>query len=613
MSDPLGLSIGTTNMVAARVGNPPVTRPSVLTVSGRELGGFVERVGDPVPLVAADGTAHRADDLLVALLEELVEGAEETAEQIAIAVPAHWNGATLRSLRNAVRASTGLGGTSTRLVSDAVTALTALHAGPGLPTHGVTVLVDLGGGGTTITLADAAAAFEPIETRRVPDFAGAQIDQALVTHVLDHVGAAGGVDPAGTVAVGSLTLLRDECRRAKETLSTHDSADVTVELPGHRSVVTVTREHLDPLLAVPLDAVLSELDDLLRRNHVAADDVSSIAAVGGGAGIPLVARRLAEHGSAPVLVSAAPALDAALGAAVFAAHAADSDAATGMAQVPAITEVISDAEPGSATFRALAWSQDEAGDDGVLPFAGEYGGSPYGGSYDVSSFDDAYDASTTRAVAEYVPPAEPVARGGAWQRLPLVVFGVSAAVALVAVGGVAIALTSSSEDTRPTSPPAAPAPVTSTLPSTQPAAPPPTTAPPPQPATQAPPQTVTVTSEAPPPTVTVERPAPVTTTTTTVAPTTTPTTTPTTPTTTPTTTPPAETTTTTTTPEGPVMTTSYLTVPFVPVPIPIQVPSTSSAPPVYQQPPYYQQPPVYQQPPYYQQPPVYQQPPQFPY
>ena len=32
MSDPLGLSIGTTNLVAARVGNQPVRRRSVLTL-----------------------------------------------------------------------------------------------------------------------------------------------------------------------------------------------------------------------------------------------------------------------------------------------------------------------------------------------------------------------------------------------------------------------------------------------------------------------------------------------------------------------------------------------------------------------------------------------------
>jgi hypothetical protein len=74
MSDSLGLSIGMTNLVAARIGHPPVMRRSVLTLfndrapevgipsefqanpnlnqPGLVLGGFVERVGDPVPLVA---------------------------------------------------------------------------------------------------------------------------------------------------------------------------------------------------------------------------------------------------------------------------------------------------------------------------------------------------------------------------------------------------------------------------------------------------------------------------------------------------------------------------------------------------------------------------------
>lgn len=86
MSDPLGLSIGTTNLVAARVGNQPVSRRSVLTLStdrtpqvgvpdspGVTLGGFVERVGDPVPLVAPDGSAYPADTLLVEALDAMVD------------------------------------------------------------------------------------------------------------------------------------------------------------------------------------------------------------------------------------------------------------------------------------------------------------------------------------------------------------------------------------------------------------------------------------------------------------------------------------------------------------------------------------------------------------
>src|SRR5690242_15781876 len=145
MSDPLGLSIGTTNLVAARVGNEPVVRRSVLTLSGHAapavgvpsgrtdgtvLDGFVERIGDPVPLVAPDGTSHSADRLLVDALAAMVSAVGGgPSPQTAIAVPAHWGTSTLWALRNAMRANPSLApnGTPARLVSDAVASLTALH------------------------------------------------------------------------------------------------------------------------------------------------------------------------------------------------------------------------------------------------------------------------------------------------------------------------------------------------------------------------------------------------------------------------------------------------------------------------------------------------------
>lgn len=596
MSDPLGLSIGTTNLVAARVGDPPLTRRSVLTLSGQVLSGFVERVGDPVPLVTADGSSYPADVLVAEALDDMVGAAGGTpSPQIAVAVPAHWTGATLRALRAAMRAKPRLApnGVPARLVSDAVAVLTALRANPGLPGQGVVVLVDFGGGGTSITLADAASTFEPIETSRLTDFSGDQIDQALLAHVLDGVADADGVDPAGTAAVGSLTALREECRRAKEELSDQTATEVTVELPGHRSKVRVTRPELEALMEPPLAGVLSEMDDLLLRNRIPWADVSTVVSVGGGARIPLTAERLSGHSKAPVVTTPQPALDAAAGAALFAAYGADSDVATGMspaAVIPATTPVPTADSSGSATFRALAWSQDDDSADEPLPYTGgEYLG----------------DTGTTRAVSQYVQPTGPIGvdEPRAWQRLPLLVFGLGAVAALVAVGGVAIALTSTAQDSSP--PPS----------STQAPAPPPpsssiTKPPPPPPTTEAPPQSiVTVTSEAPPPpppeTVTVERPAPTThtTTVTTTVPTTTTPTTTTTTTTVPTTT--TETTTTTTTTPSPTMTTSYITVPFVPVPIPIQVPAKPT--------PQYEQPPLYQEPPLYQQPPQYPQQPQFPY
>jgi hypothetical protein len=349
-------------------------------------------------------------------------------------------------------------------------------------------------------------------------------------------------------------------------------------------------------METPLAAVLAELDDLLLRNRIAAADVSTVAAVGGGARIPLIAQKLSDHGQAPVVTTPQPSLDAAAGAVLFAAYGAESDAATGMAPAALIpaplnpgepaesiaptTPVVTGNAPGSSTFRQLAWSQDDDASGEPVPYMGE---------------DYSADTSITRAVSQYVPRTGPidVDQPRAWQRLPQLVFGVAAVVALVAFGGVAIALTSATGDSTPT-----PTPTPKTAPATATPLSSSVAPPPPPPATEVPQSIVTVTSEAPPPpppeTVTVERTV---TTTRTTQPTTTATTTTTT--TSPTTTTTTPTTTTTTTTPSPTMTTSYITVPFVPVPIPIQVPATPT--------------PQYQQPPEYQQVPQYPQQPQFPY
>ena len=597
MSDPLGLSIGTTNLVAARVGNQPVIRRSVLTVFGHAapevgvpsahtdgivLSGFVERVGDPVPLVAADGSSHHADQLLVDALQAMVYASGgQPSPDTAIAVPAYWGTSTMWALRNAMRANPILApnGTPVRLVSDAVASLTALNANPGLSPHGVVALLDFGGGGTSITLADAASAFEPIEdTTRYTEFSGDQIDQALLNHVLEGITSAGAIDPAATAAVGSLTRLREECQSAKERLSAETVTELIAELPGYRSGIRVTRAELESLIAQPLTGVLAALENALERNRISWSNVSAVVTIGGGASIPLITQQLSEHSQAPVVTTPQPALDAAVGAALFAAFGADADAKTGVAPVRAEDVTAAVNAPGSATFRALAWSQDDDTADDVVPYTG-----------------DVYDAAGTvaRPSVQYVPATEPIEEPrSTFNRVPQLVFGLAAVVAVVAVGGVAVALTSASDSTKPTAPPITATPVG------------PTSVAPPPPSTPPPVQTVTVTSEPPPPppppTTTV--PPPVTriitmTPTTTEPPTTTTTATTTTTSHTTTTTPTTTTETTTTTSTTPSMTTSYITVPFVPVPIPIQVPNQA---PQTQAPQYPYQAPQY---PYqYQQP-----------
>ncbi|MDF2825871.1 MAG: molecular chaperone [Mycobacterium sp.] len=395
MSDPFGLSIGTTNLVAARVGAQPVTRRSVVTLYGHRpaevglpsdnpnltepglvLRGFVERIGDPVPLVAVDGSPHQADQLLVEALAAMADAAGGTGpgSDVVISVPAHWAPNAVRALEAALRGNRKLApaGVAPRLMSDAVTALTALQINPGLAARGTVALLDFGGSGTSITLADAAAGFRPVtETVRYTDFSGDQIDQALLTAVLAEIAGRGDVDPSATAAVGSLARLRDECRRAKERLSAETATAVSVQLPGVSTESRVTRAELENLVRPGLAGVLGALDDLVQRNRINWADITAVGTVGGGASIPLVTQLLSERTSAPVVTTPMPMLDIAVGSALIAARGPDADAPTGFSTAlgdSATTSLGSMGTavpgpdpnaPGSSTFRALAWSQDD--------------------------------------------------------------------------------------------------------------------------------------------------------------------------------------------------------------------------------------------------------------
>ncbi|KUI47318.1 molecular chaperone [Mycobacterium sp. GA-1199] len=558
MSDSLGLSIGSTNLVAARIGRPPVMRRSILTVyddrapevgvpaenpnlnqPGMVLSGFVERVGDPVPLVAADGSPHRGERVLVEALDAMARTVGGGAP-VVIAVPAHWGAATTGALAGALRAAPGLApdGVAPTLVPDSAAALAALQAAPGLPSSGVVVLCDFGGSGTSISLADAGADLGPIgETVRYADFSGDQIDQLLLNHVVAGIAAANDADPAGTAAVSSLARLRNEARVAKEQLSADTAAVVHADLPGFNADVRVTRTELEQLISEPLDGVLNAVQETLQRNNIPPANVSAVATVGGGANIPMVTQQLSTRLRAPVITTPQSQLNVAAGAALIAdaadaatGMAAAADAPTGMAPTSmsaaawaagaagvAAAESAADGA-GSATFRALAWSQDDSPADEPVPYAGEDYTFEAGGTGARPAMDFAHEEE------QYEPEPEPLP----WYRRPVVLFGAAAAAALLAAGGLAVTLTSTTGDSSP---------VTETATTFE-------SGPSPETTTSVAPQTVTVTGTDGRPTTSVVPPPPPPETTTTTTPTTT------------TTTPATTTTTTTTTTTQPTTTTT---------------------------------------------------------
>jgi hypothetical protein len=530
---------------------------------GMVLSGFVERVGDPVPLVAADGSPHRGEQVLVEALDAMARTVGGGAP-IAIAVPAHWGAATVGALRGALRARPSLApdGVVPALVPDSVAALSALQSAPGLPSSGVVVLCDFGGSGTSVTLADAGANFDTIgETVRYPDFSGDQIDQALLNHVMAGIAEASDSDPASTAAVGSLARLRNDCKLAKEQLSAGTAAAVHADLPGFASDVRVTRTELEQLIAEPLNGLLDTVEDTLQRNNIAASAVAAVATVGGGANIPLVTQQLSTRLRAPVVTTPQSQSSVAAGAALLAdsadaatGMATAADAPTGMAPTAgwvagaaaagaAAAGAAAGDAPGSSTFRALAWSQDDAPAGGEpVPYTGE--------DY---TFDQAA-TSAARPAMEFSHEEEgftPEPGPLPWYKRPTILFGAAAAAVLLAVGGLAVTLTSGTGTNGPVTETAT---TVETGPS--PAGPPATS------------ETITVTGSdgrpsttvVPPPpssTTTTTTPSSSTTTTTTTATTTTTTTTPPTTTTQPTTTQPTTTQPPTTT-EEPIITTTLV-------------------------------------------------------
>src|ERR1700752_5508506 len=91
MSDGVGLSVGATRLAVVIVGRPAVTRSPVVTLyphrppevgvpsenpnlneRGLIITDFVDRVDDPVGIVAADGSTHMADEVLTDALRAML-------------------------------------------------------------------------------------------------------------------------------------------------------------------------------------------------------------------------------------------------------------------------------------------------------------------------------------------------------------------------------------------------------------------------------------------------------------------------------------------------------------------------------------------------------------
>ena len=471
MTESLGLSIGVANLVAARVGSAAVSRKSVLTIfdnraaevglpeenpnlnePGLVMRGFVERVGDGSPLVAADGTKYLGEALTVEALEAMARTVGY-GTPIAIAIPAYWSERQSAALRDEFFAQPALApnGVPPLLISDATAALTALRTRPGFPTNGVVALCDFGAGGTSITLSNAASNFQQVGSSvRYGDFSGDEIDQLIA----NHLRASGSGADTDTVRMASQARLLGECRRAKEELSGASEATIAT---GAGADIRLSRTEFEQLISRPLDRFVSTVEEILQRNGIRAN-LAAVATVGGGASMPVLATRLSERLQVPIFTSPQPVVSAAVGAAVLGQQQSSAGAPTAAAPViETPTQMASAAPPTqavpteSAAPVPLAWSEDADGGDEPVPYTGGEHSREY--AREAAGFDDPADQRYAEEAGR-LP----------WYKRTALVLTVAGAILAVLVA-VVLALTLGHTNTNPvnTTPPSAPPPTPQTV------------------------------------------------------------------------------------------------------------------------------------------------------
>jgi actin-like ATPase involved in cell morphogenesis len=336
MSAALGLSIGVANLVAARAGGVPVSRRSVLTLFDRrpsEVGmqdqspdsndaglvirGFVERVGDRAPLVAADGKGYLGAALAVQALEAMARIVGNGAP-IAIAVPAYWSDGQAAAFRNEFRGQSNLtpNGAPPLLISDAKAAAAGLSARPGFPTSGIVALCDFGASGASITLIKPGSNFQQVgQPVRRTGFSGDNIDQLIANHLQARARNARTASLKEAVRTGLPGLSSRDCRRVKEQLST---VDVTPIGGNVDTDIRLSRNDFEKLISPPLDQFITSVEEALQRNGIPAGSLAAVAIVGGGGSIPFLSARLSERLRVPAFSTPQPAFAAAIGAAALA-------------------------------------------------------------------------------------------------------------------------------------------------------------------------------------------------------------------------------------------------------------------------------------------------------
>ena len=365
----LGIDLGTTYSAAAtardgrleifQLGQHSATIPSivVLRADGEVLTGeaaehralaeptrtgreFKRRLGDPTPIILG-GTPYGAEALLAHLLRGIVVRIGEQLggppAAIALCHPASYGEYKIDLLRQAVRQA-DIGPVS--LLTEPEAAAVDYARQERVPAGTVIAVYDFGGGTFDATiLRKTEDGFEQLgRPEGMERLGGIDFDEAIFTRAMALVRSSGvALDANDPSTLAALARLREECRRAKEALSSDTDATIPIFLPGIQEEMRLTRPEFEEMVRPRIRETIDALGRAARSAGLGFDGIDRVLLVGGSSRIPLVAEMVREATGKPVAVDAHPKHTMALGAAYIADQghqAAAADAPTAVVAVP---------------------------------------------------------------------------------------------------------------------------------------------------------------------------------------------------------------------------------------------------------------------------------------
>jgi molecular chaperone DnaK len=262
---------------------------------------------------------HPPPDVAAYVLGALKRAAEvaagDTITETVIAVPSDFDDLQRQAMCDAAR----IAGLDVRgLVTEPSAAVFASGLFPAARGEERKVVVyDLGGGSFDV----AALVVRDDEIEVVANggdgfLGGEDFDQNLLIYVCDELVQLGVADPRNDRAL--MARLRIECEGVKRRLSTEDRVELRLpERPGgvRLPVIPIERERLESVTQVLLDQTLWPCEGVLRDAGWSSDELDAVLLVGGQTRAPRVRAQVAEFFGRPPLVTDAPEILVAMGAA----------------------------------------------------------------------------------------------------------------------------------------------------------------------------------------------------------------------------------------------------------------------------------------------------------